>query len=634
MNVNKISKIFVEQDEEIVFVIENILNATSDRVILVLPNVSALTSSVVSLRILSKQIVKSIKQVVLVCDNGNARHLCSKANLAVRSKISEVDKEAWMESKELKVKLLDENEKIKKELLGARTPDSESSGISEGPVTAKLIDEEPAVEDEIEPIITRQRMKGKVIDVNGIKLFSGADITDAPDLLDLERRRLNDEEITEEEEEYVEREAEGDLVGTDINYSKRNKVKLPRTKFKFKMPLFMTKLANSGWGPKLIGIGVLVFFLYAIFAYFFTSDVGFTIYQESRTVQIKKTIIADSAAQQIIPDKLTITAEIFTKSGTVNGSAEPTGIGKTGESATGQVTIFNLTAASVTLPVGTALTEQKTGRSLKFLTTAEVTIPALIDTTPGTASVAVKAETFGEAYNMTGTVTYKIGTFDINTQMNGKSFIDFTAGTTEDTIIVSKEDIEALKATLSDQLKLDLSTQVKALLADDDILLVGSEKYTDETYTCTAKEGDALGEPTDGVLPKFTGELKLTITALVISRADLRTIAESVIRQENSTDNQEIAVTLNDPIMENVRVEGTKATFDLRAVAKVIGVLDADKLKTLIMGKSVDEAKLILGRFQGVTDVRSRYNPPFIPYSIQNVSDDPQRVTIILAEQE
>ena len=113
MNVNKISKIFVEQDEEIVFVIENILNATSDRVILVLPNVSALTSSVVSLRILSKQIVKSIKQLVLVCDNTNARHLCSKSDLAVRSKISEVNKEAWAEAKELKTKLLDENDKIK-----------------------------------------------------------------------------------------------------------------------------------------------------------------------------------------------------------------------------------------------------------------------------------------------------------------------------------------------------------------------------------------------------------------------------------------------------------------------------------------------------------------------------------------
>ena len=48
--------------------------------------------------------------------------------------------------------------------------------------------------------------------------------------------------------------------------------------------------------------------------------------------------------------------------------------------------------------------------------------------------------------------------------------------------------------------------------------------------------------------------------------------------------------------------------------------------------KSVDDAKTLLSSYKGVVQVQAHYTPPYIPYSIQNVSTDPNRVTITLAE--
>jgi len=631
MNVNKISKLFVEQDEEIVFIIENVLEAPNDRVILVIPHVSALTSSAVSLKSLSKQIVKSSKLVVLVCDNANARHLSSKANLTIREKMSEVDKNAWMEAKSLKDRILDDNDKIKHELLGARTPVDEVKEITQGVVSAKLVDEK--IEEEI-PITEKPRLKPKVIDINGVKFVMGGDIADTPDLLDIERRRVNDEEISEEE---IEKENtiinEQDLIGTDYSSGKSKMASFKKSlpKFKLGMPKFLSKL-SSGTSKKIfLGLlGVLV--LYVVVVYYAFSDVYFVVYLEKTTQAIKKTITADSTAVQIIPDKFTITAEIFTKSGTLKSDAQPTGKGKKGNPSTGEVTIMNKKTVALTLPAGTVLTEQKTGKGYKYLTTIVLTVPAA--TTPselGKVTTIVNAETFGEEYVMNAYVNYKVGSY-LDTDVTAFSVDTFTPSPVTETLVVSKEDIDAVKATLSDQLKFELSNQLKSLLATDDILLTGSEKYTEDTFTTTAKLGDEIIPPTPSDTPKFEAELKLTVTALIISKSDLRTIAEEIIKLEHQQDNQSVVVTLNDPIMEDVKIDGTKATFELRTNATIIAEMDSNNLEQLILGKSVDEAKTILSNFNGVKEVRAKYNPPFIPYSIQMVPDDPARVSVSTTE--
>jgi hypothetical protein len=635
MNVNKIAKIFVEQDEEIVFVVESILQAENDRIILVIPNVSSLTSSVVSLKILSRQVVKSDKLVILVCDNANAQHLCDKAKLTVRAKISDVDKEAWIEAKDLKNALLDNREKVKKELLGARTPGSEGTDIIAGVVAAKIVDDEPQekpAEEEVQPFMHKPRLKAKVVDINGIKLISGGDIADTPEILDIERRRLNgdDEDYYTEGGEEDEG-ADARLVGTDISsiYPNRNNMKKGR-KFKLVIPPFLKSFGNSGLGLKVALAAAVVFLIYAAYAYYALSDVSFTMYVEKNTKPFIKTITADADIKQSNPDGPVVVAEVISKTSSQKADATPTGKGATGDFATGEVTLFNLQATAVNLPAGTALVEQVTGKALRFLTQAAVTIPAAVGTDYGKISVNVKAEAFGPDSSMTGTVTYKVGASAL-TEVNGKSFVDFTKGTTKDTIIVSKEDLEALKASLADQLKLQLDNDLKSLLSTDDILLTGSQAYTEVSFISTAKEGEQVTSSDE--TPKFSGELKMTVTAMKVSKTELKSIMEQIIKAEAASgsdgqDSAQLKVALNDPVIDNVKVDKRKATFDLKSNASLVTDFDETKLKDLVKGKSVSEAKDILKRFNGVKDVRSKYNPSFIPFDWQKVSDDTARIKV------
>src|SRR5689334_941816 len=117
---NKAHKVFVEPDEEIVFTVEKLLNAETNRIILVVPHNAALVSSAVSLKILTRQMLKTSKLVVMVTDNKFGQKLAEKAGIVVTTKISEVDKDVWLKAKELKERLASERDRLKSELLGAR----------------------------------------------------------------------------------------------------------------------------------------------------------------------------------------------------------------------------------------------------------------------------------------------------------------------------------------------------------------------------------------------------------------------------------------------------------------------------------------------------------------------------------
>jgi hypothetical protein len=642
MNVNKIAKIFVEQDEEIVFIIENIMNADNDRVILVIPNVSSITSSAVSLKILSNQIVKTAKSVVLVCDNANAQYLCSKANLSVRSKISDVDKDAWIEAKELKTKLRDEKDKIKKELLGARTPGSDGPVIAEGVVSAKVIDEEEPPKEEVEEIkaITdKPRLKIKIIDINGIKLVAGGDIVESPELLHIERKRINGDDEYEEVEEGKEVETEKHLVGSDISsiYKSKNAVKR-KTSFQSRIQPILNFFTSSGWGKKAI-LGVIVlFFVYAAYSYLFLAEATFTVSVQKDTQPVLHSVTADSDAKEMNATSFTIPATIISKTVTQKADGQPTGKGVTGDYSTGEIEVYNSDdTKDLVLPVGTTLSTTYLGKSLQFVTTAAVTIPkAIVGPTVSvkSGSVNVRAANYGEEFSLKGStdgVEFKVGSYATSSAY-GRRYHDFTVGTSKETLVVSKEDIEALKASLTDAIKTELSNTVKDLISNDDILMRGTEKYTEITFTTSAKEGESVTSTDES--PTYTGELKMSITMLKVSKNDLKLMAEEIVRVQRAAeadpnaDESSVKISLTDPVVENIKGDDKKATFDLRTNASLIADLDEEKLKELIKGKSLDEAKEILARFNGVKEVKSRYTPSFIPFSMQKVPDNIDKITI------
>ena len=109
---SRAKKIFVEQDEDIIFTVEKVLNSEENRVIVVVPQNAALTSSAVSLKILSRQISKSEKNIVLVTDSEVGSRLGEKADIAIVDKVSSVTSDVWANAKSLKEKMIHELSKL------------------------------------------------------------------------------------------------------------------------------------------------------------------------------------------------------------------------------------------------------------------------------------------------------------------------------------------------------------------------------------------------------------------------------------------------------------------------------------------------------------------------------------------
>ncbi|KXK26808.1 MAG: hypothetical protein TR69_WS6001000829 [candidate division WS6 bacterium OLB20] len=184
-----VHKIFVEPDEEIVFTIEKIVQAAESRAILVVPKNAALVSSAVSLKLLTKQMLRTTKLAVLVTEDEIGRRLAEKAALVAVGKISEVTKDVWVRAKEIKQMQQSEKERVRDELVGARKEEkvTDEPEIAPEPVKAVLEEEDQTA------VAPETRVDVKAVDLEGILLFAGGDITDNPELMENERLRLEEE---------------------------------------------------------------------------------------------------------------------------------------------------------------------------------------------------------------------------------------------------------------------------------------------------------------------------------------------------------------------------------------------------------------------------------------------------------
>lgn len=231
MSITSSDKIFINVDDEINFVIEKILNSEKERVILIIPQNALVVSSQVSMRILSKQLMKSKKQLILVTEDSFGEKLAKTAGLIATNKVSNVAPEMWESAQLAKEKAKEQADAVKKELLTKRGAISESADLpvervaedtdvpeitlesesdlgaeageevaetTELPVAEaeeetsqpeiaeddKISEQNPAPAAEDLPVrgpIQRSRRQPKLVEVGGFKIYAGGDIGEIAD---------------------------------------------------------------------------------------------------------------------------------------------------------------------------------------------------------------------------------------------------------------------------------------------------------------------------------------------------------------------------------------------------------------------------------------------------------------------
>lgn len=626
---NKPLKIFIEPDEEIVFIIEKILNAPTNRVILIVPSTAALISSAVSLKILSRQLLRTPKLAILVSDNEGSFGLGEKAGLIISKRVSEITKESWMASKVNKDKMIDEINRIKAELLGERVVDdedieSQTDQIQGQEKPAKLVKAE--ILDEPTPTnfpaVEKPRIKAKVVDIGNLKIYSGGDINEHVELLELERNRNNPEKVVNltSDSELANQDKDMDrrnpgLVGQDVTEQLNSVGDTFRTRtrnssgaFFVKIKEFFQRIGKIVSFKKFIIGFILAFVAFFGVSFYFFSSVDINIKFSENKLSAKKSITGKKDVTQLDIPNLIVPATEITKESTLSSEALTTGKGAEGESAKGSVALMNTSNKPVTIKAGTILTYQN-NTALKYKTQEDITIDALKGDTR-----TIVAETFGEQYNIKETLQdFTISGF---ADVTASNISQISGGTKTEINVLAKSDIEALKASMVEQVKTTLLADIKNLLSVEDQLLLGSEKFTEVSFTTNVKENEKADN--------FTADIKMTLSIMRVTKTDLKTILTESLKSEYSV----AKVSVSEPVIENIVIKDNIATFDIKANASTANDIDLEILKVEIKGKSVNEAKEYIKNISGIEQVTIRYNPSYIPYAWQMIPDDVSKISM------
>lgn len=609
-----IEKIFVDQDDEIIFVVEKILRAATSRVILVIPATSGVVSSVISLKLLSKQLIDSNKLLILVTDNPTGIKLAGKANLVVRDKISLVDKSAWDEALAIKNELREHKEGIKKELLTSRMPEEV---IEEEVVPEDVEEVKPEVTEKIEeqkePEITKPiehtekeifgekpRLSPKIVTLGGIAIASGGDINELKDLstpvTGVEIKKDEKESEVEKPEIIAEPEKPTEEKQSANVATRRLKESGPKKKRNIKKLLIIVGLA----------LLLLLLLFGGAFAYSYKNMAKVEIEVEFNQSEgnINEMITVSTLATEIDSENLIIPGTELGLEESSSGDGVATGKKETGEYAKGIIEMRNKSEESaVNLAKGQIVIDISTNLEYELIENTTIAIDSYEKDIP------VQAKGFGDNYNITEPATFRIQGFTTD-QLIGFGFRDITGGKTEEITVVTADDVAKVKQGLETAIKGNLQTNLKSQLSKGEILLEGSQKYEQVSLEQTVQN--------DEEAENFSVDLKMKVTAVKLQEEDIKSMAEEIIKKsEKATDQAEIKV--DDFEVKNVKVEGTKITFELVAKGEVNENLQLEEQKDQISGKTIDEAKKYLEELEQIEKVNITYKPDYIPENLRKI---------------
>jgi len=628
-------KIFIDSDEEIVFIYEKLLNAHNKRIILIVPANSALLSSVVSLKLLVRQSLKIDKFNVIVTEDESGIKLAEKAGLVAVKKISEVTNDLWKRAIELKERQVLDKKHIKEELLAERIPEVEDK--SNKPVKAK-------VEEDFSNIY--KRLDSKIVRLKGITLVAGGDITDDLALCEEEKDRLKSEpdiegiqteaiippkavfsnlnknlSELENEKNIIEDEQLKESVfrtGEDVTKAMQSNSNEPIQQSDSTSSVIsglkasISRIAKSFGNKRILQVflvGLILFFLVSYFVFPFVNVK--LIFAESE-VRSSGEVKAEIGLAEIVFDELKIPANKLSKTSSIEKSGDATGTAESGEKAQGEVRITNKSDEAITLSAGTVLTNIAT--DLEYVLKSQAVILANFDLD----QVPVEASSFGENYNINGSATFVVKGYNTDSLV-ADSLRSISGGTTKQITVVSQEDINAVKTSAQEELKTELLASLDGLISAEDKLLDGSQTFTDDEEIISVEAGDEVLD--------FTVQLRMTLSAVTVLNKDLNEIAQEIIRNnENST--SEASINVENYQLTNINISDSGATFDLTFRAGVTADIGEEEVKNAIAGKPVSDVREYLRTIDGVSESFLHYTPIYIPFFLQRVPDDFSKIVI------
>ena len=661
-------KIFIEIDDEITFIAEKVRSSLSDRVILVVPENSILLSSLVSMRLLAKEIVSSAKPCIIITKDSVGLSLSEKANLVTVENPGEVNDEVWEKAITSLEKAQREKQQKKNELLEKRhvakveqseeevkrveeiVNQKERENINEVTVVeSKVISEEKRME-QIEKKRPK-RLAPKLHTISDRFFAAGGDVTDFSeakgevviDEIRSEGKNITNEIYNETKEEVI-KEDIIDLTNKEegVMHSDTSKKSIPILSnilvFFKTLKLPNIKLGNFSFNKSklnlklMIPIGVVLFLV--------IGTILCTTVFASATIKVSLKELELSASQevsgtlntsQVDPVTLNIPIENLQMDLNESKSVETTTEKDVGVTkATGKVNFYNRTATPIVLPSGTKITIKVGNTNYSYLTTSLANIPSANQAPPFSwgekREVPVIAENAGTSSNLAnqGSAIISVNGYATTSVL---AIMDagtsFSGGTAKKTKIVSKADVDKLKKELTDSLKLRAKNEITTKFGDNYLLLTTEPDFK----VVSEKPSVAIGGEATSVdyemvaQATLKGISKVNLTAASKLLAEKKTSELGEIDIKNSTSNYELKGYVNET-----------ATILLTVNAKYYIKLNETDLRAKIGDKTMLEAKKILSEINNLVVDDLTIYPVFIPEFLKKVPNSKEKVTFVVTK--
>jgi hypothetical protein len=308
---------------------------------------------------------------------------------------------------------------------------------------------------------------------------------------------------------------------------------------------------------------------------------------------LELTVTADPTVSEPNADSLVVPAVEVALDVAVSDTFPATGKRVEETNATGRVRFSNLDFLRTNIvPAGSVVS---TNAGVRFRTDARVTVPRadLIGLTvfPGKITVAVTAVDPGLAANVEPNTIVIVPKGEDPQALKVVNPDATTGGTHDEFPTIVQADIDAAL----EQLATSLEVEFQSRLADPSIAPPGATVFRE---TATLGASTPTVDPTtlvDQELESFELGLGATGTVIAVDPSPIASIAEQRLRATVKADHELVdgSIEVN---VGKATVNGV-VSFPASASARQVAILDPDALRTLVLGKSLDDARSILGPY-------------------------------------
>ena len=635
---------YIDIDEEITSIIERLKKTKAKEIIIVVPKRALLIQSIINLKLLKKEADKLKREIIIVTQDKLGKMLVEKAGIIAEQKLAEVEDE------EPQVSEVEENEEDEDASVNAKFTaqkndlkdlgsESYFEALSEDKPRRKARIETPG-DDSVEKILNKElvssgsgRIRNKFFSnkaVQSLDMVKNIDITQSgieepedvsPVPAKKEKKKIFAKNQLPPEEEVEEVEEVEDVLLEEKEaafFSRKEKSK----KEKELDCYHNVQVTGKVWKIFFQFLFAVVVVAVLVGGYLYIPQVLITLNPKVaiKTMDFELNGLSDISNPNFVD--LNIPIEVIDLEKEISKTFVTTGT-KTdsNKKARGMITIYNEYSSSSQPLVATTRFLSEDGKLFRL--EKSITVPGSSNVggeiKPGVIEALVMADEAGSEYNIEST-KFSIpgfkGSGDKATKIYAKSSKKMIGGGESETEIrsVSESDIANAKASLTSEIKENLTQEVQNQGGDDRVILEDAVSLGEIIYTSSVQEGN-LGED-------FSLSGKISGKFIVFKKSHLKELLlEKIISTQGVTKEQLGEETFNFEFgKSDADFEGGKIVIRVSLKARILPELDLSQMKADILGQSEEEFADYIGQYKDLESANIIYKKSFFSGKIPSFS--------------